>query len=96
MSEYGLVVFVAIAILGSLICHRVIPKRPLFASSIAAVFSSISFQIAAYFAQGYLDPFFPIALAFSFAICLLIAIVVGSLVRSARNSTNSENGPGSN
>lgn len=88
MSEYGPVVFLAIAIFGSLISHHVVSKRPLFASTIAAVFSSTSFQIAAYFAQGYLDPLFPIALAFSLVICFLIAIVVGSLVRSGRNSTN--------
>lgn len=68
--------FAAIGIAVSFLSHWAI-KHYLIASMLAALFSSISYQLVAYVYAGFLDPFFIMAFVNGVVIYFLLALVVG-------------------
>jgi len=73
---------------GSAWVWHILLRSFLLASLLATATSVVLFQVAAYLHAGYLDPFFLIAVATSTAICLVVAVVVGMLVRGAGRGKN--------
>lgn len=72
----GFLIFIAIGILTSIICHYA-NTRYFVASLIADAVTNLIFHAVAYIHAGYLEPFFEIALFFSSLAGLALALIVG-------------------
>lgn len=76
----GIIIFVAISVLFSLISHWKL-KTFWVATCSSATLSVVVFQIANYIHVGYLDPFFIVALVTSSFLALAISSAIGVLFK---------------
>lgn len=70
------ILFCIISVGIAYLIHRKV-KNYILACILAALISSISYQLIGYFVLGYLDPFFLIALATSIGVAFLLAMLTG-------------------
>jgi hypothetical protein len=73
-------IFIVVALVSSLGWHRAVRSKG-WANLGAACTSVVVFQVLAFVQLGYLDPFFMIGMAMSAPVALLIAVLVGALVK---------------
>lgn len=72
----GIVILLLITALATTAWHYYLPQY--FVASVgAAITSVVLLQLGAYFHLGHLDPFFPIAIAVSFAVAFAFALLIG-------------------
>ena len=62
----------------------------LLAIVLSTITAVVVFQVSAYIHVGYLDPFFPVAVITSSALCLIVSVVIGLFVRSRRKKSGGE------
>jgi hypothetical protein len=79
-SAVGLSILAGLVLVSSVVSHRFIPNLFL-ASGFAAAAAAIAFQVVAYWHAGFLDPFFPIALAISFVCAFVSSLLIGYSMR---------------
>jgi hypothetical protein len=91
MSEgaVGLFVLLALGVVASIVSHRLI-RNYLLASLTAAAIATVAFQLVAWWRQGYLDPFFPIALVVGGVLVFVIALIVGIAPRLRLRNKNTD------
>ena len=73
-------IFIVVALFSSLVWHRAVRHKG-WANPGAACTSVAVFQVLAFVQLGYLDPFFMIGMAMSAPVALLVAVLVGALVK---------------
>src|SRR5260221_13106775 len=72
----GLVVLCAMSLVIAVVCHVAI-RRSLLSVVLSSVLSPLVFQGVLFAKEGYLDPFFAIALPMSAALAAAVSVVVG-------------------
>jgi len=87
MSEgtLGFLILLAISGVVATVIHCFC-RRFIVACFLSAFVATLLFQMAVFLRVGYLDPFFPIAVAVGGSISFVIALVVGAVVRRLRRS----------
>ena len=83
-STVGILVLLGIATIAALLLHAAMKGRFFLASPLAALASTLAFQLYAYLKEGHLDPFAPIVLVTGAGISFVVALVVGAIVRGIR------------
>ena len=83
---FGIVVLCSVAAISAIGWHLLV-RSFLLAIVLSTASAVIVFQALAYIHMGYLDPFFPIAVITSSALCLFVSVVVGLVVRSCHKKS---------
>ena len=86
----GIVVLGAIVLICSIAMHT-LQKKYWHAVLLSACVSAVLFQIVSFMNQGYLDPFFIIAVFVTFGIGAIGSIIIGFLFHLKRNKTVGDN-----
>ena len=86
-STVGILILLGISGLVATVTHCFY-RRFLPASLLSAFVATLMFQVTAFFRLGYLDPFFPIAVAVGGCISFVVALVVGGVVRRFRGGSS--------
>lgn len=71
-----ILIFTGLVITSALLSHYFIKKISI-AILLAAIATTVIFQLIMYFRTGDLDPYFPVVFAATFVVSFLIALVVG-------------------
>ncbi len=85
MSEglEGILLLLGVTVVAALASHALIAKY-LVASLVAAFLSVAAFQGLNYAHLGYVDPFLPVAVVLSAAICFVLSLAIGLPFRRKR------------
>ncbi len=90
----GVLTLRVISVLSALAYHFKIPNY-LVASFLSAITASVLFPIIGYFVEGYLDPFFVVAMVVGGVAAFIMAIVAGipvSRLRKKKERRNDDSG----
>lgn len=79
----GLLLLLGVTVVAALASHALIGKY-LVASLVAAFLSVVAFQALSYAHLGYVDPFLPVAVVLSAAICFVLSLAIGLPFRRKR------------
>jgi hypothetical protein len=86
-STVGILILLGISGVAATVTHcfycRFLP-----ACFLSAFVATLMFQVAAFFRLGYLDTFFPIAVAVGGFISFVVALVIGGVVRRFRSGSS--------
>jgi ABC-type Mn2+/Zn2+ transport system permease subunit len=86
----GWIVLIAICTISAFIAHKQI-KSHMWAIATSVLASVILFQIAVYIQQGYLDPFFIIAIFISAFVSFFVSLIIGrAMGKGNRKNTFSD------
>ena len=80
----GIIVLLLMSVVISLFWHYKV-KSQQKANIGSTITTVLLFQIVAYLLNGYLDPFFIIAMVISAAIALFVSLIVGSILSDIKN-----------
>ena len=91
MELISIIVFLLLTLISSIFFHYKI-KNIFISSILAALVTSIIFQVFGFLVLGYLDPFFLIAFIASLLISFLVAMLIGiPFLRHREKGNNSNN-----
>lgn len=79
----GILLLLGVTVVAALASHALIRKY-LVASLVAAFLSVVAFQGLNYAHLGYVDPFLPVAVVLSAAICFILSLAIGLPFRRKR------------
>ncbi|MEE9574846.1 MAG: hypothetical protein V3W03_01970 [Gammaproteobacteria bacterium] len=88
-SVEGIIIFSILVVAVSIISHVLI-KKISSAILVAAISTTLVFQLIVFFLAGYLDPSFPVALITNFLLAFLIALIIGVPFKIWRRNTDKD------